>query len=415
MRILKETDPELAKAMSLELERQRNSIELIASENFVSMPVMEAMGSWLNNKYSEGYPGKRYYGGNQFIDMSENLAIDRAKQLFDAEHVNVQAHAGSQANMEAYFATIKLGDKILSIDLPKGGHLTHGSPVNFSGQFYKIASYDLDPETEQIDMDHVRKRAEEEKPQLLLCGYSAYPRLVDFKEFGEIAKDVGAVAMADIAHIAGLIAGGQHPNACPHMDIVTTTTHKTLRGPKGALIMCKEALAKDVDKAVFPGMQGGPFEHMIAARAVAFGEALKPEFKDYAAQVVKNAQALADEMMALGYRLVSGGTDNHLMLVDLKAKDITGRDAEQLLEKIDISVNRNMIPNDPQKPWIASGIRLGTPAMTTRGMKESEMKEIAHLIDSAIANKTDETKLTSLKEEVHAMCAKHPLYPEIDF
>ncbi|MCK4327274.1 MAG: serine hydroxymethyltransferase [Candidatus Diapherotrites archaeon] len=412
---LRSLDPELAEAMGLELERQRQSIELIASENFVSVAVMEAMGSWLNNKYSEGYPGKRYYGGNQFIDMSENLAIERAKKLFNADHANVQPHAGSQANMEIYFATIKLGDKILSLDLPKGGHLTHGSPVNFSGQFYKIASYNLDSETEQIDMDHVRKRAEEEKPQLLLCGYTVYPRIVDFKEFGEIAKDVGAVAMADVAHIAGLIAGGAHPQPLPHMDVVMTTTHKTLRGPKGAMILCKEGLAKAVDKAVFPGLQGGPIENMIAAKAVAFGEALRPEFKDYAKQVVANAKVLAGEMMALGYRLVSGGTDNHLMLVDLQEKGVTGREAEQLLEKIDISVNRNMIPNDPQKPWVASGIRLGTPAMTTRGLKESEMKEIARLIDTAIANKGDEAKLASLKEEVHALTGKFPLYPEIDF
>ncbi|MFC2175190.1 serine hydroxymethyltransferase [archaeon] len=412
---LRSLDPELAEAMGLELQRQRESVELIASENFVSMGVLEAMGSWLNNKYSEGYPGKRYYGGNQFIDMSENLAIKRAKQLFNADHVNVQPHAGSQANMEAYFATISLGDKILSIDLPKGGHLTHGSPVNFSGQFYKIASYDLDPETEALDMDLVRKRAEEEKPQLLLCGYSAYARTVDFKEFGEIAKDVGAVSMADIAHIAGLIAGGQHPHPFPHMDIVTTTTHKTLRGPKGAMILCKEDFAKAVDKAVFPGMQGGPFENMIAARAVAFGEAQKPDFKDYAKQIVANAKVLADEMMALGYRIVSGGTDNHLMLVDLQEKGITGREAEQLLEKIDISVNRNMVPNDPQKPWVASGIRLGTPALTTRGLKEAEMTDIAILIDKAIVAKSDEAKLSALKEEVHSLTSKFPLYPEIDF
>ncbi len=413
MRILDAADPELANAMGLELGRQRNSLELIASENFISLAVMEAMGSWLNNKYSEGYPGKRYYGGNQFIDMSENLAIERAKRLFNAEHVNVQPHAGTQANMEAYFATIKLGDKILSIDLPQGGHLSHGSPVSFSGQFYRIASYSLDPETETIDMDHVRKRAEEEKPQLLLCGYSAYPRTVDFKEFGEIAKDVGAIAMADIAHIAGLIAGGAHPQPFPHMDIVTTTTHKTLRGPKGAMIMCKESLASAVDKAVFPGMQGGPFEQMIAAKAVAFGEALKPEFKGYASQVVKNAKALADELMSLGYRLVSGGTDNHLMLVDLRKKGITGRDAERLLEGVDISTNRNMVPNDPQKPWIASGIRLGTPALTTRGMRESEMREIARLIDAAIANRGDSKKLAAIRESVHGLCAEFPLYPEL--
>ena len=413
MRILDKADPKVAEAMELELGRQRNSLELIASENFISPAVMEAMGSWLNNKYSEGYPGKRYYGGNQFVDMTENLAIERAKRLFGAEHANVQPHAGTQANMEAYFATIELGDKILSIDLPQGGHLSHGSPVNFSGQFYKIASYSLDPETEMIDMDLVRKRAEEEKPQLLLCGYSAYPRAVDFKEFGEIAKDVGAVAMADIAHIAGLIAGGEHDGPFPHMDIVTTTTHKTLRGPKGAMIMCKGELAGAVDKAVFPGMQGGPFEQMIAAKAVAFGEALKPEFKNYARQIVKNAKALADELMSLGYRLVSGGTDNHLMLVDLRKRGITGREAERLLEGVDISANRNMIPNDPQKPWIASGIRLGTPALTTRGMGESGMREVARLIDSAIAHRDDMKKLESLKGDVHALCGKFPLYPEL--
>jgi len=415
MRLLSAADPELSKIMMLELERQRNSLELIASENFVSLQVMEAMGSWLNNKYSEGMPGKRYYGGNQFIDMSENLAIARAKAIFAAEHVNVQPHAGSQANMEAYFATIKLGDKILSIDLPKGGHLSHGAAVNFSGQFYKIASYDLDPETETIDMDHVRKRAEEEKPALLLCGYSAYPRVVDFKEFGEIAKDVGAIAMADIAHIAGLIAGKQHPNASPYMDIVTTTTHKTLRGPRGAMIMCKEKYAAAVDKAVFPGMQGGPFDNMIAARAIAFHEAMQPSFVEYAKQIIKNAKVLADEMQSLGYRLISGGTDNHLMLVDLRAKNITGRDAEQLLEKVDISVNRNMIPNDPQKPYIASGFRLGTPALTTRGFTESDMREVASLIDKAIACRADEGALTSVKAGVHELCSRHPLYPELEF
>ena len=406
-------DPELYSAMSSELDRQRNSLELIASENFISIRVMEAMGSWLNNKYSEGYPGRRYYGGNQYIDMIETLAIERAKKLFNAEHANVQPHAGTQANMAAYMALLKPGQKILSIELPQGGHLSHGSPVNFSGMLYSFVFYGLDKETERIDPDNVRKVAEREKPDLILCGYSAYPRQFPFEEFGEIAHELDVPCMADVAHIAGLIAGGVHPNPFPHCDVVTTTTHKTLRGPKGAIILSKERYAQRIDKAVFPGSQGGPFDQMIAAKAVAFKEAMQPSFKEYAKKIVKNAKALAARLMEHGFRLVSGGTDTHLVLVDLRPKHITGREAEIILEKVDISVNRNMIPGDPQKPWITSGIRLGTPALTTRGLKENDMEYIADLINKTIIHRDDNETLSHIKEEVHELCKLHPLYPEI--
>ena len=413
MAILSRSDPEVYEAIRNEIGRQRGTLEMIASENFTSLAVIEAQGSVMTNKYSEGYPGKRYYGGNQFIDVTENLARDRAKKLFGAEHANVQPHAGSQANMEAYFATLKLGDKILSLFLPEGGHLSHGSPVNFSGQFYKIAHYHLDQETGVLDYDAIRKIAIAEKPQMVLCGYSAYPRTVDFKAFKEIADEVGAVMLADIAHIAGLCAGGAHPHPFPHADIVTTTTHKTLRGPRGAMIMCKEKYAQAIDKAVFPGMQGGPLEHAIAAKAVCFGEAMKPEFKSYAQQVVKNARALADGLMSKGFNLVSGGTDNHLMLVDLRNKNCTGKEAQVWLEEAGITANKNMVPKDTQSPFITSGIRLGTPALTTRGMKESEMKEVAGMIDRMIAAKGDPALAAKVKTEVSSLCARFPLYPEL--
>ncbi len=413
MAVLSRSDPEVYDAIKNEIGRQRSTLEMIASENFTSLAVMEAQGCVMTNKYSEGYPGKRYYGGNQFIDVTENLARDRAKKLFNAEHANVQPHAGSQANMEAYFATLKLGDKILSLFLPEGGHLSHGSPVNFSGQWYKIVHYHLDPETGTLDYDAIRKTAIAEKPQMVLCGYSAYPRTVDFKAFKEIADEVGAIMLADIAHIAGLCAGGAHPQPFPYADIVTTTTHKTLRGPRGAMIMCKEKYAQAIDKAVFPGMQGGPLEHAIAGKAVCFGEALKPEFKEYAKQVVKNAKALADELMAKGFKLVSDGTDNHLMLVDLRNKGCTGKEAQNWLEETGITANKNMVPQDDKSPFVTSGIRLGTPALTTRGMKESEMKEIAGMIDKIIAAKGDPAATAIARGDVIALCGKHPLYPEL--
>jgi len=410
---LSKTDPEMYEIINKEISRQKGTLEMIASENFTSLAVMEAQGCVMTNKYAEGYPFKRYYGGNQFIDLSEELARERAKKLFNADHANVQPHAGSQANMEAYFATLKLGDKILSLFLPEGGHLSHGAQVNFSGQFYKIAHYHLDPETGMLDYDKIRKQALKEKPQMVLCGYSAYPRTVDFKAFKEIADEVGAVMMADVAHIAGLIAGEAHPQPFPHADIVTTTTHKTLRGPRGAMIMCKEDWAKAVDKAVFPGMQGGPLEHAIAAKAVCFGEAAKPEFKEWAQQVVKNAKALAEELMGHGYNLVSGGTDNHLMLVDLRNKECSGKEAQNWLEEAGITANKNMVPNDDKSPFVTSGIRLGTPALTTRGMKEEEMKRVGGMIEKIVSSKGSENAVKEVKAQVTELCNEFPLYPEL--
>ncbi|MDD5317560.1 MAG: serine hydroxymethyltransferase [Candidatus ainarchaeum sp.] len=415
MGFLEKRDPEIFNAIRGEIGRQRGTLELIASENFTSLAVLEAQGCVMTNKYSEGYPGKRYYGGNEFIDVAENLARDRVKKIFNAEHANVQPHSGSSANMEAYFAVLKLGDKILSLFLPEGGHLSHGSPVNFSGQFYKIAHYHLDPETGMLDFDAIRKAALAEKPQMILCGYSAYPRTVDFKAFKEIADEVGAVMMADVAHIAGLIAGGEHPHPFPYADIVTTTTHKTLRGPRGAVIMCREKYAQAVDKAVFPGMQGGPLDHAIAAKAVCFGEAMKPEFRGYARQIVLNAKALADELMGRGFKLVSGGTDNHLMLVDLRSKGCTGKEAQVWLEAAGVTANKNMVPNDDKSPFVTSGIRLGTPALTTRGMKEGEMREIGGMIDRIVASKGDAAVAAKVKGEVSALCARFPLYPELEW
>ena len=424
---LKKDDPEIYSAIKNELERQRDSVELIASENFVSVPVLQALGSWLTNKYSEGYPHKRYYGGNEFIDRSEDIAIERAKRLFDAEHANVQPHSGSQANAEAYFSILELKDKILGMSLDHGGHLTHGSPVNFSGKFYNFSSYGVDKDTGFIDMDEVRRIALREKPKLLLCGYSAYPRNIDFKEFRKIADEIDAYLMADVAHFAGIIAARRHMMPFPHCDIVTTTTHKTLRGPRGAIILSmkddrlkqkyhaesKKNLAGMIDSAVFPGMQGGPLDHVIAAKAVAFGEALDPGFKKYIDNVLKNSKALADSLMSNGFKLISDGTDNHLMLIDLTNKNITGKQAEIALDKAGITCNKNMIPYDTRGPFDPSGIRLGSAAMTTRGFDEDDMKEVAALIEKTISNFSEESVLLSVKKKVKELCNLHPLYPEI--
>ncbi len=413
MRMLEKADPEVYGAIMSELERQRNGLEMIPSENFTSLAVLEVQGSVLTNKYSEGYPGKRYYGGNQFVDVTESLAIERAKKLFGADHANVQAHAGSQANMAAYFAFLEIGDKMMGLNLSMGGHLTHGSPVNFSGKWYKVVAYNVDKETHLLDYDEIKKQAVAEKPKLIQCGYTAYPRIIDFKAFREICDEVGAYLMADIAHIAGLIVGEAHPNPVPYTDVITTTTHKTLRGPRGAIVLCKKEYAEQIDKAVFPGLQGGPLDHAIAAKAVCFKEAMKPDFKEYAKQIVKNAKALADELMALGCKLISGGTDNHLMLIDLRNKNMTGKEAQLLLEEVDITLNKNTIPYDPQKPFIASGIRLGTPALTTRGMKEEEMRIIAKMIVKVLDNRNDASIKSKVKQEIKELCSRFPLYPEL--
>ena len=400
-------DPEVMKAIELEINRQEEHIELIASENFVSIPVMEAMGSHLTNKYAEGYPGKRYYGGCEFVDQVEDIARERLKKLFGAEHVNVQPHSGANANLGVYFAILKPGDKVLGMDLSQGGHLTHGSPVNISGTYFNFVSYGVDKETEMIDYDQVREIALREKPKLIVAGASAYPRIIDFKKFREIADEVGAYLMVDMAHIAGLVAAGLHPNPVPYSDFVTTTTHKTLRGPRGGAILCKKEYAKQIDKSIFPGIQGGPLMHVIAAKAVCFGEALKDEFKEYQQQVVKNAKVLAESLKEKGYRLVSGGTDNHLILIDVRSKGLTGKKAEELLEQVNITTNKNTIPFDPEKPTVTSGIRIGTPAVTTRGMKEEEMKKIAELIDRAL---DENISRDEIKKEVLELCSRFPLY-----
>ena len=410
---LKKTDPEIFDAIYLELHRQTDGLELIASENYTSIAVLAAAGSVMTNKYAEGYPRKRYYGGCQFVDIAEDLARDRAKALFGAEHANVQPHSGSQANMAVYFTAIQPGDTIMGLKLSHGGHLTHGHPVNFSGKLYNIVQYGVDRETEMLNYDEIRKLALEHRPKLIMTGASAYPRFWDFKKFREIADEVGAVLVADMAHFAGLVAAGIHPSPVPHCDFVTTTTHKTLRGPRAGLILSKEKYAKDLDKAVMPGMQGGPLMHIIAAKAVALKEAMTPEFKQYQQQIVKNAAAMADEFTKLGVRLVSGGTDNHLMLLDVRSLNVTGKQAEQALGKADITVNRNTIPFDPQKPFIASGIRLGTPAITTRGMKEDEMREIARLIHKVLTNVDDEQVIADVKDKVKELCRAFPLYPEL--
>jgi len=407
---LEKTDPELTKYLKQETERQEYGLEMIASENYASRSVMEAQGTILTNKYAEGYPGKRYYGGCEFVDHIEQLAIDRAKQLFGAEHVNVQPHSGSQANMAVYLATAKAGDTIMGMDLAHGGHLTHGSPVNFSGFLFKATHYGLDPKTGRINYDQIRDQAKEHKPKLLIAGYSAYPRLLDFKLFRQIADEVGAALLVDMAHFAGLVAGGQHPSPVPYADYVTSTTHKTLRGPRGGIIMCSEKNAKTLNSKIFPGIQGGPLEHVIAAKAVAFGEALKPDFKTYAEQIVKNAKALAGALLEHDVKLVTGGTDNHLMLVDLSNTEITGKDAEIALDKAGITVNKNTVPNEKRSPFVTSGVRIGTPALTTRGMKEGEMKTIAGWIASVLKTPGDEPQLAKIKGQVRELCQKFPIY-----
>lgn len=405
---LKKSDEKVYEIIEKEHERQENNIELIASENFTSKAVMEAMGSYLTNKYAEGYPGKRYYGGCHVVDQVEDLARDRVKDLFGAEHANVQPHSGAQANMAVYFAMLEPGDTILGMDLTHGGHLTHGSPVNFSGKIYNAVSYGVNKETETIDYEELRKKALESKPKMIVAGASAYARIIDFKKLGEISAEVGAYLMVDMAHIAGLVAAGLHPSPVPYADFVTTTTHKTLRGPRGGTILCKEKYAKAIDKAVFPGIQGGPLMHVIAGKAVCFGEALKDDFKEYASQIVKNAKVLAEELTKYGFRLVSGGTDNHLILVDLTNKNITGKDAEKLLDTVGITVNKNTIPFETKSPFITSGIRIGTPAVTTRGFKEEEMKLIAEYINEAIENRDE--SLASLSEKVTKLCQRFPIY-----
>ena len=408
---LEKVDPQAFAAIEDELNRQRTKLELIASENIVSRAVMEAQGSVLTNKYAEGYPGKRYYGGCEYVDVAEQLAIDRAKELFGAAWANVQPHSGAQANMAVFFALLQPGDTILGMNLTDGGHLTHGSPVNISGTYYKVIPYGVDRETERIDYDALEALAKEHKPQMIIAGASAYARTIDFERIEAIAKSVNAIFMVDMAHIAGLVAAGQHPNPVPHADIVTSTTHKTLRGPRGGIILGRdEELGAKIDKAVFPGIQGGPLMHVIAAKAVALGEALQPSFKEYGAQVVKNAAALADELTKLGYRIVSGGTDTHVMLVDLTNKDITGKDAQNLLDEVNITANRNTIPFEPRSPFVTSGIRLGSPALTTRGFCEEDMREVARIIAHVLDAPTDEGRREEARSRVAALCAKYPLY-----
>ena len=408
---LSKADAQVCKAIEDELNRQRTKLELIASENIVSRAVMEAQGSVLTNKYAEGYPGKRYYGGCEYVDVAEQLAIDRAKELFGANWANVQPHSGAQANMAVFFALLQPGDTILGMNLTDGGHLTHGSPVNISGTYYKVIPYGVDKETERIDYDALERLANEQKPKMIIAGASAYARTIDFERIGAIAKAVGAIFLVDMAHIAGLVAAGQHPSPVPYADVVTSTTHKTLRGPRGGLILgCDEELGAKINKAVFPGFQGGPLMHVIAAKAVALGEALQPSFKEYGAQVVKNAAALADELMKHGYRIVSGGTDTHVMLVDLTNKGITGKDAQNLLDEVNITANRNTIPFEPRSPFVTSGIRLGSPALTTRGFKEEDMREVARIIAHVLDAPTDEARRTEARSRVAALCAKYPLY-----
>lgn len=410
---LKTVDPEIQKAIDQELSRQREKLEMIASENIVSTAVMQAQGSILTNKYAEGYPGKRYYGGCEYVDIVEQLAIDRAKKLFGAEYANVQPHSGAQANTAVYFALLQPGDTILGMNLTDGGHLTHGSPVNISGKYFKIIPYGVDKETERIDYDELERLAKEHQPKLIVGGASAYSRIIDFERMAQIAKSVGAYFMVDMAHIAGLVAAGLHPSPVPYADVVTTTTHKTLRGPRGGLILCRDAeFGKQFNKAIFPGIQGGPLMHVVAAKAVAFKEALSDEFKVYQQQVLDNAKALADELVKKGFRIVSGGTDNHLMLVDLRSKNITGKEAQFLLDEIGITANRNTIPFEPLSPFVTSGIRLGTPALTTRGLKEEDIREVADIIADVIENREDGAVIEAAKAKVQAICKKFPLYEE---
>ena len=408
---LEKVDPQAYAAIEQELNRQRTKLELIASENIVSRAVMEAQGSVLTNKYAEGYPGRRYYGGCEYVDVAEQLAIDRAKELFGAAWANVQPHSGAQANMAVFFALLQPGDTILGMNLTDGGHLTHGSPVNISGTYYKVIPYGVDRETERIDYDALERLAKENKPKMIIAGASAYARIIDFERIEAISKAVGAIFMVDMAHIAGLVAAGQHPNPVPHADVVTSTTHKTLRGPRGGIILSRdEEMGKKIDKAVFPGIQGGPLMHVIAAKAVALGEALAPSFKEYGAQVVKNAAALADELMKHGYRIVSGGTDTHVMLVDLTNKEITGKEAQTLLDEVNITANRNTIPFEPRSPFVTSGLRLGSPALTTRGFKEDDMREVARIIAHVLDAPTDEARKEDARSRVAALCAKYPIY-----
>lgn len=407
-------DPELKGYIDAELNRQRDKIELIASENIVTPAVMEAMGSVLTNKYAEGYPGRRYYGGCEYVDKVETLAIERAKKLFHAEYANVQAHCGASTNLTVYFAFLKPGDTIMGMDLSQGGHLSHGSPVNISGTYFNVVHYGVNPETELIDYDAMDKLAKEHHPKLIVAGASAYPRIIDFKRIADIAHANGALLLVDMAHIAGLVAAGLHPSPVPYADIVTTTTHKTLRGPRGGLILTNnEEYAKKINKAIFPGIQGGPLMHVIAAKAVAFGEALKPEFREYAENIVKNAKAFAEGLKAEGFRLVSGGTDNHLILVDVRNKNLTGKEAEKLLDNIGITCNKNTIPFDPASPFVTSGIRLGTPAATTRGFKEEDFKEVASIMGLVLNNPEDTDKHAEAAKRVAALCAKYPLYTNL--
>ena len=411
MENLKTADPAVAEAIDKELNRQRTKLELIASENIVSKAVLEAQGSVLTNKYAEGYPGKRYYGGCENVDIVEQLAIDRLKQLYGANFANVQAHSGAQANMAVFFALLQPGDTVMGMNLTDGGHLTHGSPVNMSGKYFHIVPYGVRKEDERIDYDELERIAKDCQPKLIVAGASAYARVIDFERMAKIAHGVGAYLMVDIAHIAGLVAAGLHPSPVPYADVVTTTTHKTLRGPRGGMILCKDAeFGKQFNKAVFPGIQGGPLMHVIAAKAVALGEALRPEFKEYAAQTIKNAKALAETLQQDGFRIVSGGTDNHLMLVDLTSKDITGKEAQTVLDEVNITSNRNTIPFEPRSPFVTSGIRLGSPALTTRGFKEDDMREVGNIIALVLNDPTNEEKKEEARRRVAALCAKYPLY-----
>ena len=406
-------DPEVASAIDQELARQRGTIELIASENFVSMAVLEASGTVLTNKYAEGLPGKRYYGGCEKVDIVENLARDRVCELFGADHANVQPHAGAQANLAVYYAALDPGDTVLGMSLAMGGHLTHGSPVNFSGKWFNVVPYGLDMESETIDYDEMERLALEHRPKMIIAGASAYPRIIDFERFADVAEQVGAVLMVDMAHIAGLVATGAHPSPVPHADFVTSTSHKTLRGPRSGFVLCKEEWAAKLDKAVFPGLQGGPLEHVIAAKAVAFKEAMQPEFTTYIDQVIINARAMGEAMVESGLRLISGGTDNHLMLVDLRPAGITGKDAERLLEDVGITTNKNSIPNDPESPFVTSGIRVGSPAMTTRGFTSQEAYTVGRLVAQTVFSRDDEARLADVHAQVQALLGAHPLYPEL--
>jgi len=412
MSFLKDVDPEIFQAIQKETEREQTHLELIASENFVSRAVLEAQGCIMTNKYAEGYPRKRYYGGCQYVDIGEELAIDRAKQLFGADHVNVQPHSGTQANMAVYFTTLKPGDTMMGLSLAHGGHLTHGHPINFTGKLYNVVHYGVDPKTERLDFDQIRSLAREHKPKLIVAGASAYPRMMEYGPFREIADEVGAMLMVDIAHIAGLIVADLHPSPVQVAEFITTTTHKTLRGPRGGMIFCKEQFATDLNKAVFPGGQGGPLMHIIAAKAVSFKEALAPEFKEYQRQIVSNSKALAEGLKSKGFRLVAGGTDTHLSLVDLTSKKVTGKVAEEVLDRVGITVNKNAIPFDSQKPFVTSGIRVGTPAVTTRGMTESEMTEIANLIGETLDHLENQARIEKIRGKVMDLCSQFPLYAE---